>query len=294
MGKADITEKTLLDYNDVFSDIVNVLLFNGDRIVQESDLRPTRMRSQYKADDGEVHEQERDVSKLIEKQGVIMSLVGFENQTKQERFMPVRLIGYDGQSYRSQLLAKRAKRVYPVISIVLYFGTDRWRYSRHLDEVIDISDNLRPFVSDYEMKNLYEIAFLTPEQVSMFRSDFRYVADYFVQKRIDHNYKPSPDTIKHVDETLKLMSILTGDDRFNRAVKAVPDSRKGENSMEAILDRIEARGKEQGEIIGEDNHAIKVYNNCLNRGMSEKDAIAISEISDSALQRARKGRQNKV
>ena len=41
MGKADITEKTLLDYNDVFADIVNVLLFNGDRIVQESDLRST-------------------------------------------------------------------------------------------------------------------------------------------------------------------------------------------------------------------------------------------------------------
>jgi len=119
-------------------------------------------------------------------------------------------------------------------------------------------------------------------------------ADITEKTLLDHNYKPSPDTIKHVDETLKLMSILTGDDRFNRAVKAVPDSRKGENSMEAILDRIEARGKEQGEIIGEDNHAIKVYNNCLNRGMSEKDAIAISEISDSALQRARKGRQNKV
>lgn len=36
--------------------------------------------------------------------------------------------------------------------------------------------------------------------------------------------------------------------------------------------------------------AIRTYNNCLDRGMSEKDAIAISEISDSALKKAREGR----
>ena len=36
--------------------------------------------------------------------------------------------------------------------------------------------------------------------------------------------------------------------------------------------------------------AIRTYNNCLDRGMSENDAIAISEISDSALKKAREGR----
>ena len=30
---ADITEKILMDYNDIFSDIINVLLFDGDRRV---------------------------------------------------------------------------------------------------------------------------------------------------------------------------------------------------------------------------------------------------------------------
>ena len=29
MGQKDITEKMLADYNDVFADIVNTLLFNG-------------------------------------------------------------------------------------------------------------------------------------------------------------------------------------------------------------------------------------------------------------------------
>ena len=34
MGEKDIAEKVLEDYNDVFADIVNVLLFQGDQIVK--------------------------------------------------------------------------------------------------------------------------------------------------------------------------------------------------------------------------------------------------------------------
>ena len=30
MGQKDITEKILADYNDIFADIVNVLLFHGE------------------------------------------------------------------------------------------------------------------------------------------------------------------------------------------------------------------------------------------------------------------------
>ena len=33
MGELDITEKIPESYNDVFADIVNVLLFNGEQII---------------------------------------------------------------------------------------------------------------------------------------------------------------------------------------------------------------------------------------------------------------------
>lgn len=38
MGQKDIAEKILEAYNDVFSDIVNVLLFNGEQILKENEL----------------------------------------------------------------------------------------------------------------------------------------------------------------------------------------------------------------------------------------------------------------
>ena len=84
---------------------------------------------------------------------------------------------------------------------------------------MDIPEGFEPYVSDYEMKNLYEIAFLTPEKVKLFRSDFRYVADYLVQKRMTNDYKPSADLLQHVDGTLKLMSVLTDDRRFEEVIQ---------------------------------------------------------------------------
>lgn len=50
-----------------------------------------------------------------------------------EKFMPVRLLGYDGASYRQQLLEKNVTNVYPVITIVLYFGEKHWPHRRHLE-----------------------------------------------------------------------------------------------------------------------------------------------------------------
>ena len=190
MAEKDVTEKLLADYNDVFADIVNVLLFEGKQIVAADDLETVKDRSQYKAD-GRIHEQERDVSKLLKSGKTTITLFGFEHQTATEKFMPVRQIGYDGQSYRAQLLHEDPDHIYPVITLVLYFGTTSWNYSHHLTDLMDIPEGFEPYVSDYEMKNLYEIAFLTPEKVKLFRSDFRYVADYLVQKRMTGDLKRS-------------------------------------------------------------------------------------------------------
>ena len=45
MGEKDIAEKVLEDYNDVFADIVNVLLFQGEQIVKPEQLEDKTLRS---------------------------------------------------------------------------------------------------------------------------------------------------------------------------------------------------------------------------------------------------------
>ena len=64
MGAKDITEKTLEAYNDVFSDIVNGLLFHGKQLVQEDMLTDAQPVSMYKADGG-IHEHKRYLELLF-------------------------------------------------------------------------------------------------------------------------------------------------------------------------------------------------------------------------------------
>ena len=107
MGERDIAEKTLLAYNDVFADILNVLLFNGEELVKAEDLTEAQTFSQYKATEGKLHGQDRDVAKYWNSGTICLSMFGFENQTAKDNMMPVRVISYDGASYRSQLTSKK-------------------------------------------------------------------------------------------------------------------------------------------------------------------------------------------
>ena len=241
MGQKDVTEKLLEEYNDVFADIVNVLLFQGKQIIQQDELENGSAKSQYKADDSKVHEQERDVSKFWKNNSVKIVLYGLENQTSVDKDMPFRIMGYDGQSYRSQLDKSNGKTRYPVVTLVLYFGMKRWVGPKSLCEALKIPNNLKEYVSDYKL-NIFEIAYLEPEQVAMFRSDFKFVADYFVQLRTTKDYVPSKETIEHVDAVLKIMSVLTKDRRFEEVQQ---DGMEVKNMCE-VLDRAENRGIQQG------------------------------------------------
>ena len=128
MAEKDKVQRTLESYNDVFADIMNVLLFDGREVVKEDELTDAQPFSYYKMDGKKVRGQERDVAKFWKNGEIRLSLIGLENQMKTERSMPLRVIGYDGAAYRSQLNQKGKKRYYPVISLVLYFGTKRhWK-----------------------------------------------------------------------------------------------------------------------------------------------------------------------
>ena len=66
MAEKDIVEKTLESYNDVFADIINVLLFQGRHLLKEEELEEKQPRAVYKTD-GKLREIERDVLKQWKK-----------------------------------------------------------------------------------------------------------------------------------------------------------------------------------------------------------------------------------
>ena len=85
-------------------------------------------------------------------------------------------------------------------------------------------------------------------RIALFQSDFRIVADYFVQKREKDDCTPSAQTMKHVQETLQLLSIMTGDHRFEEAYNDQQEG--GPQNMCEVLERVENRGMDRGIQIG--------------------------------------------
>lgn len=171
MGEKDFTEKILEAYNDVFADILNVLLFGGKRVIDPDDLEDHTPSSFYKVD-GRIRELARDVVKVWKKYNIRIACIGFENQTEADKYMALRVAGYDGTEYRAQIIKLDDGTIsepYPVITLVLYFGYKRrWNQPKSLLETLKIPDEIKPFVNDLKI-NLFEIAYLSREQVNYFK-----------------------------------------------------------------------------------------------------------------------------
>ena len=244
MKDKDITQKVLEKYNDVFADILNVLLFNGRDVVEESTLTDALPMSMLKID-GRVRSQERDIAKYWRKSKINVALFGLENQTTPNKLMPLRVLGYDGAEYVKQSRKENIdKAKYPVITLVLYLGYEKeWNYPKTLFEVLDIDEDIKPYVNDFKI-NLFEIAYLDKEKINLFKSDFRILADYLYQMRVNKDYIADETTIEHVEELLTLMSVMTGDNRFEATINDLKGKEK--INMCEVLDRVEARGIEKG------------------------------------------------
>lgn len=137
-------------------------------------------------------------------------------------------------------------------------------------DALDIPPRLRAFVSDYKI-NVIDVPRLTDKQVGKFVSDFRIIADYFVQICNKKEYQPNKQKIRHADGLLKLMSVLTNDKRYMEVYSTDLDKMEGLDMCE-VLDRVESRGKKYGiETIN------KLYALLLAKGLNDDVTKAIRD-----------------
>ena len=268
MGIKDVTEKNLEGYADVFADIINVLLFDGRDEIKPAELIDSVRRSIYKAD-GKIHEQERDVAKYWVVNGVSIALIGIENQSCIDEYMPIRIISYDGAAYRNQIkvrddIARRNKNkpdsekepippIYPVMTLVLYFGDRHWddQY-KHLNKCLKADTPFADYLSDYTI-TVSEIQYLSDETVCKFKSDFKYVASLFTQYRKVREGKLdciniAPDQIIHAKEVMELLVVFVGDESFEEAYNQVLEG--GRIDMIPVFDSLKEQAKREGRAEG--------------------------------------------
>ncbi len=248
MAAKDKAEKLLEDYNDVFADIYNTLVFKKP-FLKEDWLRNGSTESIYKAEKGELAEQIRDKVMLYGENVLVLATLGIENQSKVEKYMPVRVMGYDFASYQGQL--KKNNKLSPVVTIVLNFSDKRWRKPKSLHKLMNITEELEPYVQDYRIE-VFDIAYLEDKVIEQFTSDFKVVARFFKEKRLRHQesfLEKDTTVIKHVEAVMELLKVFTGDTRYTELYQERLKERveRGEEiKMCEVIDKYIERGRKEG------------------------------------------------
>ena len=180
MGKADNALHEYWEDEEKFADLFNAILFGGKKVILPEQLTEadTRKNVTVKKNIGKAREKAPlysdlvKVAKIYKESGVELVILGLENQEHIHYAMPMRVMGYDYSEYKKQhrKLAKKYKKnrkglsddeylskmkrtdkLHPVITIVIYYGEKEWDGAKTLHEMLDISEELKPYINDYKM-----------------------------------------------------------------------------------------------------------------------------------------------
>ncbi len=275
MAMQDISSKVMLQHNDVFSDIINGLLFE-QHYIDENKLKDIRPESAYEDFDGNLRSMERD---LLKEYGVgddanyfAIAEFGIGNQTTVDPTIPVRVMGYDYTVYKHQLdeynnkkkelyhFLKRAKelqneemikqtqkdierlgdfKLVPVVTIILNFSRTRWSKARSLKELISGGHpEITALMQDYQVK-IFDVLYLDETTRRRFTSDFRDVVTVLSEGKIDrkHDFR----RLKYPVDALDMIYSYTKDERYRKIRnEVIKKEMKGEViSMSEFLDELE-------------------------------------------------------
>ena len=181
MGKADTALSIWYRNKRRFADLFNGALFQGRQLILAEDLELMDSKSEEfltdKMENLESLQRYRDVVMRWSK-GADLVLLACENQEKVHYAMPVRAMLYDALNYIEQIRKSKYKKekrnekvsadeylsglgkedkLYPVIPLVVYYGTERWDGSQELHEMLQISEEYKSFVPNYKI-NLLDLA----------------------------------------------------------------------------------------------------------------------------------------
>ena len=201
MGSKDLAEKNLLQYKDVFSDIVNVNLFGGRHYISANELsrEPGELITKSSSDN-KLKQLQMDVPMKCIKKYNTRFFVCLENQSDINNIMPVRDMGYQHAKYMEQVRTiketNRQQQTYPspitkgihdtqkldpVITLVLNYSQKEWKKPKQLQDVLNIPDDMRKefekWISPHSI-GIINLANQSESTMQMYHSDFKYIVRY--------------------------------------------------------------------------------------------------------------------
>lgn len=201
MGQKDTVTKDYIRNAEVFADAFNYLFYGGEKVIIPESLHELDSTATTIIHDdslnAELIQRYRDSLKymtVMEKNDAVYVILGIENQSHVHYAMSVKNMLYDAMEYANQVRKtsvryrkekstgntkseknnsgktssgefltgfSRSDELIPVVTLVIYFGTEAWDGPRNLYEMFGVENKkILPFVPDYR------INLIAPEEMS--------------------------------------------------------------------------------------------------------------------------------
>ena len=245
METNDLAAKNFETYLDVAADIINVLIYEGLQRINKDSLLASPTENVYQGREN-LRNQLEDVARYEIHDGQVTMQYLFANQTRRDPKMIFRKAGYIGGAYREQYDGK-AKDVYPVVEIVLYWGEGSWKQNRSIYEMFQ-SRNYPGKVLDYidDLKlHVFEMRKLPKEIRNLFQSDMRIVVDYLAE---GNGYR-SDQKVVHKEALIKLLRTLSGEEHVEDTIEQLQKmgiKEEDEITVCELFDQYTRQGKQEG------------------------------------------------
>lgn len=185
MSIKDTETKRYISRPEIFADVFNYLLYNGEQTIKPETLHSvdtTEIIAPYGNGAKAPLQKYRDAMKIwaaMQDGEAVYVLLGCENQSKVHYAMPVRDMLYDSINYAAQVDAARQSyknfkfdengveikltseeflsgfrkgdKLIPVITAVVLFNPDEWDAPMSIHEMLNVNEKLLPFIPNYRI-----------------------------------------------------------------------------------------------------------------------------------------------
>ena len=269
MGKKDIHVSDYLDYNPFFADITNGYFFNGEQIIDPNQLK----NEEKELLNATMVHAKRVVRDNVKKYygDSLLCIYVLEQQDSIDYHMIIRNMVSESMEYQKQWNKLRKKhmaektlkpgaeflsgmkktdRFIPVISLVVYYGEEKWDAARCLHDLLDL-EKLPPSLINYiENYHIHVFDYHDYDTFDMFHTELRQIFSFlkhsFSKTELQNFLAEHREEYYNISkEACELLATLTHTAELFELNKHT-DEKKGGINMCKAFEEMRLEGLEEG------------------------------------------------
>lgn len=287
MGKKDITLKDYLSDGRRYADLLNGSIFQGRQVIRGEMLTDANT-VQAKSEDKTILERTNDIVMKQTADGKLFAVWVVANQEHIDYTMPVRVMLQESLEYDRQLKEirrqnrrnekiqskedkvfqndaeflsgiRRKDRLQPVVTLVVYWGKEKWQGAQSLHDIIDFGEDVNLAQNMKLLVPKYPLHFLNLTErnnYDCFQTELRILFELYARRnnKLEFwNYVNRHEECKQLDkETYQTLGVLTNSKRLQNGIyiRAGKQQETEEVNMCQAIEELIEDGKKEGQRLG--------------------------------------------